>query len=258
MKRCSFLFFAIALIGIAGCSGLRQPPPTAGDDPAEHHRLLNILVNRNEALKTFKGIGLATVRKNEKDYITRLAWAGSRPEKLRVELTGGPGLPKMGFSSDGSWLYYFNPEDSKTPVKKFSSKNPSLKSFLSVPITAVDIVTFLSGRIPDYAPLTVQCRRSVDGEGDVLVLKKEWWQNARQEIYLNTARTEIRKIKAYKGNFLEYCIEFAKMQTVKGFRVPSILTISDDDGSYFRLKIDRYWVNASISPDIFVLKPPPN
>ena len=258
MKPCSFLFFAITLISLTGCSGLQQKSPTAGDESAEHHRLLNRLVNRNETLKTFKGVGLANVRKNEKDYFTRLAWVGSRPEKLRVELTGGPGLPKMGFSSDGAWLYYFNPEDSENPVKKISSKNPSLENFLSIPITSVDIVTFLSGRIPDYAPRTVEYRKPVDGEEGILVLKKEWWQNARQKIYLNAARTEVKKLEAYKGNLLEYRIEFAKMQTVKGYRVPSILIISDDEGGYFRLKIDRYRANASISPEIFVLKPPPS
>jgi outer membrane lipoprotein-sorting protein len=258
MKHRWCLFFAIALIILIGCSGLGQKTQTIGDDPAQHDRVLSRLVNRNEALKTFKGLGLANIRKNEKDYFTRLAWVGARPGKLRVEITGGPGLPKMGFSSDGAWLYYFNPEDSENPVKKFSSKNPSLKNFLSIPITSVDIVTFLSGRIPDYSPRTVEYRKPVEGKGPVLILKKEWWQNEKQIIYLNAARTEIKKLETYIGDFLAYRIEVPKMNTVKGYRVPSVLIISDDEGAYFKLKIDRFWVNASISPETFMLKPPPN
>jgi hypothetical protein len=256
MKHRWFLLFCIAVIGLTGCGGLQKPSLTVDRETAEYQRLLAALVHRNPSLETFKGIGQADLRRDQKEYFVRLAWAGAEPDKLRIEMIGAPGQPKMGFSTDGQWVYYLDPEDVKDPVKKISSQNSGLKRFLSIPVTATDIVSFLSGRMPDYEPHRIRFREHEGDWGDVMVLEKQWWQGVRQEIFLDAEKTEIRKIESYKAENLIYRIEFPKMQTVKGYRVPSILIVSDDDGNFFKLRIDRYWANAELSPELFVLKAP--
>ncbi len=256
MNRIWFWVCWIALTGFAGCSGIQKAPPSVSEDSTEYQTLLASLVHRNESLKAFKGIGQANIRKDEKKYVVRLAWAGAEPGKLRVEMIGAPGQAKMGFSSDGEWVYYTDPRDSENPVKKISAKNPNLKNFLSIPVSANDIVTFLSGRIPDYEPHRIRFRQLADGKGYVMVLEKEWWKGARQEIFLDSGKREIEKIESYKAGVLMYRIEFPKMQTVKEYRVPSVLIISDNDGGFFKLNIDRYWANVALSPELFILKPP--
>jgi len=46
------------------------------------------------------------------------------------------------------------------------------------------------------------------------------------------------------------------MQNIEGYSVPSSLVLSTDDGSGFRLDVDKYWVGVSVSPSMFVLTPP--
>ncbi len=213
-------------------------------------------MGRNETLKTFKGIGRASVRQDGREFFVRLAWAGADPGKLRVEMIGAPGQPKMGFSSDGEWVYYIDPEDAEDPVKRISSRNPNLKHFLPIPVTSADMVAFLSGRIPGFTPHRLRFRSLADDDGYVMVLEKHWWHGVRQEIFLDSAKTQIQKIESYKAGRLVYRIEFRKMKTVAGYSVPSVLMISDDQGQFFRLKIDRYWANAALSPELFILKAP--
>jgi hypothetical protein len=55
---------------------------------------------------------------------------------------------------------------------------------------------------------------------------------------------------------LKYRAEFKKMQDINGYRVPSRLVFSTDDGSGFQLDVDRYWAGVSVSPPLFVLTPP--
>jgi hypothetical protein len=167
--------FCMALICLTGCSGLRTASSTVAEDTSADRALLADLMQRNGSLKTFKGIGRANVQKDETEYFVRLAWAGAAPGKLRVEMIGAPGQPKLGFSSDGQWLYYTDPDDAEDPVKKRAAKNPDLKNVLMIPVTSTEIVDLLSGRIPDYAPHRLGFRTLADADRSVLVLKKQWW-----------------------------------------------------------------------------------
>jgi hypothetical protein len=65
------------------------------------------------------------------------------------------------------------------------------------------------------------------------------------------------KIEVYKGKGrLRYRAEFKNMLEIQGYRVPVRLDISNDKGDGFSLEIDRYRANVSVSPSVFVLKPP--
>ena len=253
MKHGLFLVLSLAIPTLVGCAGLIHERPSSTAD-FETRSLLTSLANRNSTLQSFKGIGKASVSRNGTDYFARLAWAGSMPGKLRVELFGAPGHPKTGFASDGKWLYYFDPRDTQLPVKKISAIDPNLERFISIPITSSEIVTLLSGRIPEYAHHSLDLQNRKLGEGYVLTLKKRWWRGS-QKIYLDPTKKTIQKIQIFKENALVYQAEFQKMQTVHGYQVPSRLVISNDNGIFFKLDIDRYWANVSVSPEMFRLKP---
>ena len=55
---------------------------------------------------------------------------------------------------------------------------------------------------------------------------------------------------------LAYRVEFDRMRAVNGYRIPSRLLVSNNDGSDFQIDVDRYWVDAIVSPSVFVLTPP--
>jgi outer membrane lipoprotein-sorting protein len=253
MKAGSFIALSLTLYFMSGCSGLVIDQPPKPKNLIEIQTLLSELTDRNHSLKSFKGIGKVTVNRAGSEYSARLAWAGTQPDKLRIELFGAPGQPKAGFASDGKWLYYFDPSDTQHAIRKISSKDSSLRKFIYIPITSREIVTLLSGRIPDFAHYSFNLRKS--HQGYILILNKRWWTGV-QKIYLDPTKKKVQKIETFQGNSLVYRAEFLEMQTVKEYLVPLNLLISDNNGTFFRLHINRYWANVSVSPEMFQLKPP--
>lgn len=254
MARLAVFMICILTGSFFGCSAMIQKTYRS----EEGYAVFSELVHRNQSLKSFKGIGEVTLRRAGKSYFSRLAWAGLEPDKLRVELIGAPGQPKVGFSSDGTWVYYFDSTGGEPTVKQISAKSTNLERFLAVSITSSEIVSLLSGRLPDYSPHAVRMTRDSVGGGYLLSLNPRWWQPDRQEIFLEPNKKEIRKIEIYRGTDLAYRVEFSEMRSLEGYRLPSEMRISDAEGNYFRLEIDRYWANAMISQELFRLESPPD
>jgi hypothetical protein len=162
-----------------------------------------------------------------------------------------------------------------------------MKRFFSIPVTSDDIVNLLAGRVSvdNYdsavvlrngppgsmsgSPSTMSgspssCRTALSNQeepcahehGYILVLKKGWG-NTCQKIYLDASRKQVRKVEIfYLTGDLKYRAEFKTMQDIEGYRVPSRLVLTTDDGSGFQLDVDRYWAGVSVSPSLFVLTPP--
>ena len=50
-----------------------------------------------------------------------------------------------------------------------------------------------------------------------------------------------------------YQVSFLRYTTHEGFRVPDEILIVNPEKDILRMKMDRYWPNALVRPDIFVL-----
>ena len=250
----SFCVLLIFTLIIPACS-IQQPNTVTRDISPGAEELSSLLSNINHSLNTVKGIGKAHMTREGRSFSARVAWAGSLPGKIRVEVVNTPGQSKTGFSSDGSWIYYFDPSDAKVPVKKISTEDATLKRFVSITIRPDEAVSLLSGRAPDFSYQSVRMNRSNNSDGYVLIREKKWWKGL-QKIYIDHRQKEILKIESYAWNKLLFRAEFKKMMSVKGYRIPSRLVISNGEGDMFQLDVDRCWVNASIPPDMYVLRPP--
>ncbi len=249
------------------------------DGQYDARELISILENHNFALKTFKGAGKITLRQNEKkDVTTRAAWIGAAPDRLRIAIRDVSGLPVLSFASDGHWLYLFYHTQGRFYKKRASDSIP--KRFIPISITSNEVVSILAGRVPIdkhnsavlvketsarnlpnhtsqrqqrlYHPGQTNCFK----DGYVLILKKRWGA-IREKIYLDEEKKEVRKVEMFDPTgALAYRVEFIKMRDIKGYRVPSRLLISNDDGSGLQFEIDTYWVDVSVSPSMFVLASP--
>jgi len=282
---CTRHLASILLIGIflfSSCSSITSRiPQKPGDLKAlsEAGELVSYLKNQNLHLKTFKGVGRITFLENEKkDLTTRVAWVGSIPDRLRIALRSVSGQPVVSFASDGQWLYLVNHTRGK--FYKQRSGNTTMKRFFSIPVKSDDIVNILAGRVSvDNFDSAVVIKNSPSGgrpnitsnrhtalssqeepcaheDGYILVLKKGWG-NICQKIYLDANRKQVCKVENfYLTGDLKYRAEFKKMQDIEGYRVPSRLVLSTDDGSGFQLDVDRYWAGVSVSSSLFVLTPP--
>jgi len=274
------LFIGIFLF--SSCSSITSRiPEKPGDLKAlsEAGEIVSYLKNQNLHLKTFKGIGRITFWENKKkDLTTRVAWAGSVPDRLRIALRSVSGQPVVSVASDGQWIYLVNHTRGK--FYKQHSGDSTMKKFFSIPVTSGDIVNLLAGRVSvdNYDSAVVlrngspgpmsgspsSCRTALSNQeescahehGYILVLKKGWG-NTCQKIYLDASRKQVRKVEIfYLTGDLKYRAEFKTMQDIEGYRVPSRLVLTSDDGSGFQLDVDRYWAGVSVSPSLFVLTPP--
>ena len=251
-----FRFFCVLLVAglcFPACS-LHKVSSTVPETSSGAQGLSAALTQRNDSLNTFKGLGKVKLLREGRSYSARVAWIGSLSGKIRVELVGKPGQPKTGFSSDGAWLYYYS-QDSQEPVKKISTEDSTLKRFVSISIKTDEIVSLLAGRAPDFTYHTLRLERSKIGDGYILIREKKWWKGL-QKVYVDKSKKDIEKIEAYAWNRLVYKAEFRKVQSIKGYRIPSRLVISNEQGDVFQLDIEQFWANASVSPDMFVLHPP--
>ena len=82
---------------------------------------------------------------------------------------------------------------------------------------------------------------------------KRTYQELRKHL---PSKRVVEKIEVLAGNRIVYRAEFRRMRSLKQYRVPMRLVISNDNGDVFQLDIERYWANVSVTPDMFVLNPP--
>ncbi len=215
--------------------------------------MIDGLRQRNEKLATFKGTGKITIyEKKKKGVITRVAWIGAVPERLRILVRNITGQPLINFAFDGKWLYLFLHHQEKYYKKQ--SKNLNLERFISIPVKIIDMVTVLSGRIPVIGYNTAQLFR-YEKNGYVLILAKN--DGTARKIYLDKAKKYVRKIELFNGfGSLVYRVIFKKFKNIDGYQIPFYMNFSDDKGSGFKLDIDRYWANVPVLSSMFVLSKP--
>jgi hypothetical protein len=223
---------------------------------AEAQKLLLILNNTNDDLETFKGVGnIKLWNKKNPSIAERVAWVGARPASLSIVvlISGHSGLR---LSTDGKHFYYLDVSNENHPFKKVRASEASFERILSIPIKSVDIIEFLRGRIPLYDYSSAVLISELSGNNYVLVLEKKW-RGVIEKVYLDMDKKSVCKVEIFNGKGgLRYRAEFKGMQNIQGYRVPRLLEISNDKGDGFSLKIDRYLANISVSPSMFVLKPP--
>ncbi len=268
----------ICIFFISGCTGLSH---RISEESKEFHssseakEIISILVSQNHTLKTIKGVGKITFL--EKEITTRIAWVASTPDKIRITLSSVSGHPMISAATDGQWFYLFSHATGDFYKKRPTNFN--MKRFFSISIKSEDIVNILLGRIPvvEYDSVGLMEDRSIKGlsaknsksvevsslnkdikgnkNSSVLLLKNKWG-NVREKIYLND-RQDAHKIEMFDSTgALVYRLELIRMQEIKSYRVPYRLKVSNDDGMGFQLDLDRYWVDAAVSPSVFTLAPP--
>ncbi|MDM8550798.1 hypothetical protein QUF72_11995 [Desulfobacterales bacterium HSG2] len=213
--------------------------------------MLLALKDRNDALKSFKGIGKIKLRDKNIFHAVRVAWLGTRTGKLRIEVLDVSGRPAASIASDGKWFYFLSHAEQRFYKKR--AADPSLKKIVLIPVKSSDIITLLGGRIPIRDHNSVSIIK--DTFGHTLVLKAGFG-NIREKIYLDQSKTTVYKIEMFDiFGSLTYRAEFGKVQDVKDYRIPFRMKLSDDKDKSFQLRIDRYWADVPVSPPKFVLTP---
>jgi starvation-inducible outer membrane lipoprotein len=273
--------FFVCIFFLSACAGLphkisEESKEFRSSPPAE--AIISALKSQNHKLNTIKGLGrIAFLENAEKDITFRIAWVASSPDKIRITLSSISGHPVISTASDGRWFYFYS--HVKGDYFKKRPTNFNVKRFFRIPIKSGDIVNILLGRIPmakfhsaelkevkaakdrsnknpeskSISSLNEDNERTTNGW--ILLLKSKW-RNVREKIYLDDL-LEVQKVEMFdSAGEIVYRIELIKMQTIKSYRVPYRLKVSNNDGAGFQLNLDRYWADATVSPSVFKLMPP--
>jgi len=271
----------ICIFFFSACTGLTHRISEESKEfrsSTEANAIISTLKSQNHSLETIKGLGRISFLENqEKGMTARIAWVASTPDKIRITLSSVAGQPVISAASDGQWVYFYS--HAKGDFYKKRPTNSNMKRFFTISFKSEDIVTVLLGRVPvvKYFSAILMEDRSLEHrsgkslesseasfpkeeikrktDGRVLLLKNKWGA-IREKIYLNDV-LDAHKIEMFNSaGRLLYRIELIKMQTIQSHRVPYRLKVSDDNGAGFRLELDRYWADATVSPSVFTLTPP--
>ncbi len=215
--------------------------------------LLSIAKNKNSKLKTFKGIGRVKVWDKGNFQVSRVAWVGWNPKRIRMEVLGVSGHPVASLASDGDWVYFYIHTQQRFYKKP---ANTTFQNFLSLPLGSVDMIALLSGRVPIADHQSVLLKRDPVSNRYTLVLKKRW-RGLVEKIYFDKKKENVTRVERFDSTGgLVYRAEFERLQTIAGYTVPVRLVISTAAGVIFELDIEKYWVDIPVSLPMFVLEPP--
>jgi hypothetical protein len=249
----------VAILLLTSCAFFRPVAEleiTPADKVDEVLDLLSALRAQNNTLRNFKGIGNIRLSQKGRSYLNqRVAWMGEKPAKLSMVLLVS-GYPAVKLATDGEWLYYLETRGTEKEYKKIRASDPSLKSIISIPISASDVVLLLTGSLPMPVFDSVELIEDETIPGFVLVLKEKWW-GKRQKLFYDENQSRFYRIDVFqRSGALMYRAEIERIQQVDGFEVPIRLKLSSDNGNDLQLDIDRCWVNVDLPPSAFVLMPP--
>ena len=261
-KLSQLMAVVILLVFFSGCSSIttglsreKQEPPDAAAR-AEVQAVLSTLSSYNAGLNSFKGKGKIKVWQDGRLKIKeKVYWIGSETSKIRIVLLIG-GYPAVKMANDGKWFYYYEVGDGEPIYKKIAASNASLKRIISISIQTDDVLSLLAGRVPIREHHSAILERQEATPGYVLILKKRWW-GVRQKIYLDQSKMHAQQVEFYnRSGSLIYRARFDEMQSVKGYRVPGRLSITNGTDVNFELDVNTFWADVPVTPSMFVLNPP--
>ncbi len=259
MKPRSALACCALLILIWGCAGLKetkfQPPLPAHDPTVDPEIVVENLEQINRELISFKGIGKIKIWKQANLQSTRIAWAGYRSEKLRLEILGITGRPLSSVAFDGSRFYLSLHTENRFYQKQ--TRHANLKRLIDIPISIPETLAILSGRVPHWENASASLIKQAHQDAYILTLKKNWFKKQTAKIYLRDDLRTVDQFELYSAhNELRYRVKYLTQKQYDKYRLPALIQISDGQHNRIQISAERIWPDAEISPETFVLKPP--
>ncbi len=215
-----------------------------------------LLINfkkKNHNLKTFKGIGKINLTQNQELISARMAFLGSKPSSLRIEVLSPTGQPTLSFSAHKETIYFISHFENSFFKKR--SKNANLKHLLSIQLNVSDVINLLSGRIPILNYHSCELAKNEQKDGWVLILKKRW-SGVCEKIYLDENQAKIYKVEIFSSRgVLKYRAVFEGSIFIDNFEIPKTITITDNKNTLFNLRIDTYVANIEAQENVYILMP---
>ena len=239
-------FFAVLFI--AACARTPAVPKTSNAAQATIDRLLLL----NQGLIDLKGIGQMKLHGSNQSISARMAWAGTFPDKLRMDIMGSPGVNLATLASNGEYVYLKLYQENR--FYKKDNEKALFKGIVNIPITVREVVQILGGKIP-IAPHQSAVLKDIDSDHATLELIDRWG-NTCQRVFLSSNQGRPTGFEMIKTDgTVSYRTEFAEMMDLQQFKVPKHLVLSNTKGDRFELQVEKYWVNQPLPLSRYSLHP---
>ncbi len=231
------------------CGHFNEAIPATSPEAAAK---IDSLLMMNQGLADIKGLGRMKLVLATQKQSSRMAWAGSMPDKLRMDFMGAPGVTLATLASDGRWVYLRLDQENRFYKKE--SGRALFRGMVDIPISVREALQILGGKIP-LAPHKSAVIVNKDSKPPTLVLNDRWG-NVCQRIFFDTTQKEVTGFEMVRPDgSIAYRTEFQEMMNLKQFKLPKLLVLSNSKGERFELKVERYWINQPLPMSRYVLQP---
>lgn len=214
--------------------------------------LLEACRSRNGEVFSMKATGDLRMENRKGIQTAQIAITVVRPDKLRLTILGWTGFPIADIASDGGTLTLVDHTNRQHYREALHSG--SLSPILDLPIQPEDAIAVLCGAIPERDPKTLLL---TDQEQNVLRRLTLFNDRSDPALQLSIdASQSIHQMVVFDESGDEaYSVTIEDQTSIDGVSMPSRLMFRKKGGASLRIRLDRIWVNAGVSPDIFVLNP---
>ncbi|MFC1896820.1 hypothetical protein ACFL0Q_09250 [Thermodesulfobacteriota bacterium] len=253
-----FLPFLLLCLVFCGCSIRPALTPREGrcepkalPDPEV---LVSLLRKMNAEPTTFSGVGRIRISRNSGTENHSIAWLGSRPDRLRMELLDPFRRPVATLIIRGDRFFL----DSKVGGESFRGHTASgaINKLLGISVPPEELVTLLSGRIP----LALGRRGRVfienaDPDEKIYLLvftsiigavREKVWISGGTDTALGYEKYGFWGTKGYE-------VRFSGAQSFEGVTVPEQIAVLAETGAAIRLTVHRFQPNVEVSDEQFMV-----
>ena len=231
-----------------GCAWVVRPPL---DDPAAR-RVVEIVAHNNAELQNYKGLAQVQIEYDHRKIRGRIACAAAAPNQMRVEWLNTLGQPLTSLAGDGKTITIVSHGDRK--FYRFRQSQTALDAVVHIPIGIEEMLDILAGRphLPRYAAAQMV---QADEGGERVTLKNRW-HGVVAVLAVDRRSKRVVSMKAYDGaGSWRYEVKWHEWKSYGAYVVPRRVEIVSPAGQRLTIAMDRFWPDADIGPQIFVLAP---
>jgi len=246
------LLVATFLLSSQICACVSLPTMAShGVSAPDPNRMLATLTGHKSAIESFRGIGNLSLMANGGKQNMRLAWIGSQPGDLRVEILGLWGQPSLTLLVKGPTFYLHSHQDDRCLRTKATARNVS--RVMSIPMRTEDLFTLLSGNVPVLPFHYAEKGYSEEDHQWCLSLYRRWRRLVERIWMMDDGETVVR-LEVFDGSgHFQYMATFQQYGQVRGALTPRQITVSDEQGHLLSLEQERFWTNVEVPPEAFTL-----
>jgi hypothetical protein len=209
------------------------------------------LEKRGKAFPSFRGIGNLKIKGIRSSKAMRIAWIGSEPGNLRLEMLGMWGQPLATFLLKEPTFCLYIVKDNLCYKGKSTARN--LFKMLNVYIESEDLFAVMSGHPPIPTHRKAKVRASKGGTTSTLSLFGPWNRIIQKMWFSDTPKT-IERVESFDSlGDMKYTIVFSNFKNNGGYLVPYEIQIVQPHGAEILLNIEKFQNGISIPDKAFEL-----